>query len=53
MVKNTQHVVPNPDGGWSVKKGGSLKATKNFEKKEDALKFGRQVSKSHMSLLYN
>lgn len=45
MVRNTQHVVPNSDGGWSVKKGGSTKATKNFDIKPDAVSFGKIVAK--------
>ncbi|MBK5260958.1 MAG: DUF2188 domain-containing protein [Peptostreptococcaceae bacterium] len=44
MNRKTQHVVPNLSGGWSVKKGGSTKATKNFDVKEAAVKFGKQVA---------
>lgn len=51
MVRKTQHVVPNQSGGWSVKKGGSKKATKNFEKKADAITFGRTVAKNQGSEL--
>lgn len=51
MAKKTQHIVPNTSDGWSVKKGGSTRATKNFEKKEDAIKFGKQVAKNQKSEL--
>ncbi len=44
MARKTQHVVPNSEGTWSVKKGGSSKATKNFENKTDAVAFGREVA---------
>lgn len=46
MARKTQHVVPNPNGGWSVKKGGSLKATKSFDKKTSAVSYGRAVAKN-------
>ena len=38
MAKNSHHVVPAPNGGWNVKKGGAERASKHFEKKEDAVK---------------
>ena len=33
-MAKTQHVVPNPQSGWDVKKGGSEKATKHFDTKK-------------------
>lgn len=42
----SHHVVPNPNGGWDVKKGGSDKASKHFDKKEDAVDTGREISKN-------
>ena len=46
MVRKTHHVVPNPGGGWNVKKGGAEKASKHFDKKEDAVDYARQISKN-------
>ena len=46
MSKESYHVVPNPNGGWSVRKRGAERASKLFEKKEDAIRFGRDLSKS-------
>ncbi len=46
MFKNSQHVVPNSSGGWSVKKSGSSKATQSFETQKEAISFGRQISKN-------
>ena len=43
MATNTQHVVPNPNGGWSVKKGGSEKASKTFVRKDDAVVYARRI----------
>jgi hypothetical protein len=46
MTRESHHVVPAPNGGWNVKKGGAERASKHFEKKEDAVKYGRQISKN-------
>ncbi len=51
MARETHHVVPNPKGGWDVKKGGGNKAVKHFVKKQDAVDFGRDVSKNQSSEL--
>lgn len=45
MNRKTQHVVPNSDGGWSVKRGGSTRATRNFDVKKKAESFGRAIAK--------
>lgn len=29
---NSHHVVPNPNGGWDVKRGGSSRASSHHEK---------------------
>jgi hypothetical protein len=49
MAKKTHHVVPDPDGGWNVKKGGAERASKHFDKKQDAVGWGREVSKKQGS----
>jgi hypothetical protein len=41
--------VPDPDGGWSVKKGGAERASRHFETKSDAIVWGREVSKNQRS----
>lgn len=46
MARKTHHVVPNKDGGWDVKKGGGQKAIKHFDRKQDAVDHGRQISKN-------
>lgn len=46
MSRKTQHVVPNSEGTWSVKKGGATKATKNFNTKATALTFGKAIAKN-------
>jgi hypothetical protein len=49
MAKKTHHVVPNPNGGWDVKKGGSDKASNHFDKKVDAVDKGREISQNQKS----
>lgn len=45
MGKKSTHVVHDPNGGWSVKKEGASRASKRFDKKEDAVAWGRSISK--------
>lgn len=49
MSKKSHHVVPAPDGGWNVKKGGADRASKHFEKKAEAVDWGRDVSRTQKS----
>ena len=34
---DTHHVVPNPDGGWDVKRGGATRASSHHETKAKAV----------------
>jgi len=43
------HVVPNKDGGWDVKQKKTKKASKHFDKKQDAIDYGRDLSKKRKS----
>ena len=49
MAKKTHHIVPDPDGGWNVKRGGATRASKHFDKKQDAINWGRQISRKQDS----
>ncbi|NJL27954.1 MAG: DUF2188 domain-containing protein [Thermoanaerobaculia bacterium] len=49
MASKSHHVVPGLDGGWSVKKGGATRASRNFDTKEAAISWGREVSKKEHS----
>lgn len=44
-------MVPSLDGGWVVKKGGSLRATRHFETKSEAETWGRKLSTQQGSVL--
>lgn len=51
MSKNSYHVVPVQDGGWSVKRAGATRASKTFAVKIDAIVFGKQLSTNHYTEL--
>ena len=51
-MKKTHHVIPTKTGGCNVKKGGAEKASKHFEKKEEAVRYARVLSKKQESELY-
>ena len=44
MTRGTHHVVPNPNGGWDVKRGGSQHSSGHFETKQEAVDTGRGIS---------
>ena len=47
MTKSkTHHVVPNPAGGWDVKRGGAERASGHFDKKQDAIDAAREISRN-------
>ncbi len=42
----THHVVPNPKGGWDVKRGGLDRAIIHADTKQEAIDAARQLSRS-------
>lgn len=48
---NSHHVVPNPDGGWDVKKGGSDRSSGHFNTQEKAVDRGREISRNQKTEL--
>lgn len=42
----THHVVPNPGGGWDVKRGGGERASSHHDTKESAVDQAREVSRN-------
>jgi hypothetical protein len=44
MSRKSHHIVPNPQGGWDVKKGGASKASLHTDNKTDAINNGRLIS---------
>ena len=48
-AKKAQHVVRSPNGGWSVKKEGSDKATKTFKTQAEAIDRAKEIAKSQQT----
>lgn len=42
----THHVVPNPDGGWDVRRGGAKRASAHFKTKREATAYGHEFSRN-------
>lgn len=45
-AKGTHHVVPDPNGGWKVERGGSERASSHHDTKQEAVQAGREVSRN-------
>lgn len=52
MERKTHHVVHNPDGGWSVKKGGASRASKSFTNQADAIDYAKSIARRNRSELF-
>ena len=52
MAGISHHVVPNPDGGWDVKKGGAERVSGHFDRKSDAVDKGREISRNQGTEFY-
>lgn len=42
----THHIVPNPKGGWDVKRGGTSRASSHHDTKQEAVNRGREISRN-------
>lgn len=42
----THHIVPNPDGGWDVRRGGASRASAHLDTKLEAVDRGRDISRN-------
>ncbi len=47
----TQAVVPIPEGGWDVKRGGGDRASAHRDTKEAAINRGREISRNQQTEL--
>lgn len=47
----SHHVVPNPDGGWDIRKSGATRASRHFDRKADAVDRARQISQNQRTEL--
>ncbi|CAN5418123.1 DUF2188 domain-containing protein [soil metagenome] len=44
MTRKSHHVVPTPNGGWAVRRGGSERAFVITDTKQEAINLGREIS---------
>jgi len=51
MATKGQHVVPR-NGRWSVRKAGSVRATRSFDTQREAIRAGRLIAKNQGTELY-
>ena len=51
MARNEHHVVPNPSGGWDIKRNNAQRASAHTETKAEAVKTGRQISQNQKTEL--
>jgi len=53
MTRKSNHVIPSSEqGGWTVKKSGSSRVSRSFDRKEEAVKYGRELSRREQTELY-
>ena len=46
MARQTHHVVHNANGGWDVKRGGSVRVSVHTNTKAEAENMGRTISRN-------
>ena len=46
MKRDSHHIVPNPDGGWDVKRSGGQRSSGHWDTKAEAVNAGRQISRN-------
>lgn len=46
MGIDEHHVVPNPEGGWDVKRNGAQRASVHTDTKQDTVDQGRKISQN-------
>ncbi|KYG74852.1 uncharacterized protein DUF2188 [Roseivirga ehrenbergii] len=51
MPKKNYFVVSNPQGGWSVKSGGSQRASANTSTQKEAIEIGKRLATNNSSEL--
>ncbi len=49
MSRNEHHVVPNPNGGWDVKRDRAERSSGHFDTKKEAIDYGRKVSRNQQT----
>jgi hypothetical protein len=52
MSNSQQHVVPNRDGGWAVRRSGASRASRVFPTQRDAVHYAREIARKEGAELY-
>ncbi len=51
-MSKSKHVVPNSQGGWSVRSAGAARAARTFPTQGEAMEYGKTLAKASNSELY-
>ena len=51
MSRDEHHVVPNPNGGWDIKRSGGERASAHADTKREAIDIGRTISQNQKTEL--
>jgi hypothetical protein len=51
-ANKSHHVVPAPDGGWNVRRGGADRVSGHFRTKIEAVDAARQISRNQNTELF-
>lgn len=51
MPRDEHHIVPNPNGGWDVKRSGGERASVHTDTKKEAVDAGRTISQNQKTEL--
>jgi len=46
MARDEHHIVPDPEGGWNIKKDGATRSSGHFDTKQEAIDRGREISRN-------
>lgn len=44
MPRKEHHIVPNPDGGWDLKRENAKRSSGHYDTKQEAMEAGRRMS---------
>jgi len=48
----SHHVVPDPDGGWNIRRGGSARISEHFSTQQSAIERGKEISRNENTELF-
>lgn len=51
-MNKSQHVVPNRNGGWAVRRSGAFRASRVFPTQRDAVQYAREIARKEGAELY-